>query len=293
MKKILALTLAVLTSTMILTGCNSTTTDDTNQNTQNDEVLTQNDILKVGIDLKYYPFMYLDENSNPTGFEVDIAHAFGEYIGREVEIVNTDFSMLIPALDTGNVDIIISDMSFSEERDEKVDFSAPYRYTKTLSLVNRDFALANNITNDMSEEDFFAIDGMKFVGLAGTMAVTVPQSFGCDVVEYPEIASALLEITKGNADAIVGASTIYGDHTANPDTTIVYENISNVIGSCFVVKEGDTKMQDLADEFIVSMYAEGGFYELAGTKYDEVVGEFLQNSELGLEYIIYATNEDN
>lgn len=303
MKKILALTLAFMATTMIFVGCSS---DDTTQtNTQNNTASTQNDdkntqiddtentdVLKVGIDLKYYPFMYLDENSNPEGFEVDIAYAFGEFLGREVEIVNTDFSMLIPALDTKNVDIIISDMSSNAERDEKADFSIPYRYTKTLSLVNKDFATENNITNDMSEEDFFAIEGMRFVGLAGTMAVTVPQSFGCDVTEYPEIATALLEITKGNADAIVGASTIYGDNVAYPDTTIVYEGISNVMGSCFVVAEGDEKMQQLANEFIESMYASGGFYELCGDKYDEKIGEFLQNQELGLDYIIYTNSEE-
>jgi len=41
-----------------------------------------NNILRVGIDLKYPPFMYIDDTGNPAGFEVDLAYAFGKYLGR-------------------------------------------------------------------------------------------------------------------------------------------------------------------------------------------------------------------
>ena len=81
------------------------------------------------MDLKFPPFTEMDENGNSRGIEVDIAKAFGDYLGREVEIINTDFSMLIPALETGEADIVICDMTVNEERKEVVDFSEPYLYT--------------------------------------------------------------------------------------------------------------------------------------------------------------------
>lgn len=146
-------------------------------------------VLRVGIDLKFYPFMYMDEDGTLTGLEVDISHAFGEYIGKEVEIINTDFSMLIPALDTGDIDII---------------------------------------TSEISEEDFFAIYDMSFAGLTGTIATSIPRERGADVVEFTEIVTALMEVTRGHADALVGTNTIWGDHAANADTTMVYEGVSDV-----------------------------------------------------------------
>ncbi|MFI3168111.1 MAG: transporter substrate-binding domain-containing protein [Bacillota bacterium] len=278
MKKLICVVMTIAILMLCLVGCGSEKADE--------------DVLRVGIDLKYYPFMYLDDDGNPAGFEVDIAYAFGEYVGMEVEIVNTDFSMLIPALDTGDVDILISDMSAQPERELKADFSDPYRYSRSLALVNKDFAIANNITEDMTEEEFFTIDGMVFAGLAGSIAVTIPASYGAEVVEYTEIASALMEVSRGTADAIVGASTIYGDHVANADTTIIYEGITESTASCFAVKKGDEELLQLANEFIASMYADGGFYDQAGTKYDDAIGEFMQNDEVGLDFIIYPAGKE-
>lgn len=289
MKKIIALLLTGVLLLAMVTGCTS------KENT----VADNSDVLRVGMDLKYYPFSYTDDNGEPAGLEVDIAKAFGEAIGREVEIVNTDFSMLIPALDTGDIDIIISDMAYNEERTEKVDFSNPYRYGRTLALVNKDFAESHHITNAMSEEEFFGIEDARFIGLSGTISVSVPQRFGKDVTEVTEIASGIMEVTQGTADVLVGANTIRGDYAQNQDTTVMYEGISDFSMSCFAVKKGNTELLEQANQFIDSMYAPGGFYEQAGTKYDAAIGEYMHDDSLGLNYIIYTpsgervTNETN
>ena len=181
--------------------------------------------LKVAMDLKFPPFTEMDENGNPKGIEVDIAKAFGDYLGREVEIINTDFSMLIPALEMGEADIIICDMTVNEERKEVVDFSEPYLYGRTLALVGKDFAERNDITDEMKPEEFFAIKGARYVGLAGTISVSVPQSYGIPVEEITDVASGLMEINNGTADVFVGANTIIGNHDAYPDTTEIYWGI--------------------------------------------------------------------
>lgn len=284
MKKILAMLLVGIMMAAALTACSGKTETNVSENST--------DVLRVGIDLKYYPFMYLDDNGNPTGFEVDISNAFGEYLGKKVEIVNTDFSMLIPALDTGDVDIVISDMSSNEERKQKVDFSDPYRYGRTLALVNKDFAEEHGITGDMSEEEFFGIEGTRYIGLAGTISVSVPQRYGKEVTEVTEIASGIMEVTKGTSDVLIGANTIRGDHAANPDTTIIYEGISDYTESCFAVKKGNEELLAKANDFIASMYEDGGFYDQAGTKYDQAIGEYLKDDSLGLDYIIYPPTKE-
>lgn len=197
--------------------------------------------------------------------------------------------MLITALETGEADVVISDMAVKEERKEKVDFSDPYRYGRTLALVNKDFAQENNITNDMSPEEFFSIEGERIVGLSGTISVSVPQSYGAQVEEVTEIASALMEINQNTADVLVGANTILGDHAANPDTTIVYEGIKEYSQSAMAVKKGNTELLEQLNAFIQTMYEDGGFYMEAGDKYDDAIGEYLQDDSKGLEYLIYPT----
>lgn len=248
------------------------------------------EVLRVGIDLKYYPFMYLDDSGEPAGLEPAISHAFGEYLGIPVEIVNTDFSMLIPALDTGDVDIVISDMSSNESRLEKADFSDSYRYGHTLALVNRDFAEANNVTDDMSSAEFFALEGARYVGLSGTIAVTIPLDQGIEVDEVLEVANAVLDVSRGTYDVIVGGDTIRGDNAANPDTTVIYEGIEDYTGSRFVVKKGNDVLIEQANLFIPTMAEAGGLFEQIGTSMDAEIGEFLQDDSLGLSYIVTPPN---
>ena len=182
MRKRIAMILAAVLLIGSLGGCASS-----KSSSENEEGSSSKDTLKVAMDLKFPPFSGTDENGEPEGLEVDIAYALGEYLDRDIEIINTDFSMLITALETGEADVVISDMAVKEERKEKVDFSDPYRYGRTLALVNKDFAQENNITNDMSPEEFFSIEGERIVGLSGTISVSVPQSYGAQVEEVTEM----------------------------------------------------------------------------------------------------------
>ncbi len=292
MKKIIGLMMIAL-MLFAVTACTSTTEDTSSGSESNssevqeaEESTDDTGVLKVGVDLKFPPFSFLDDNGDPAGFEVDIAEAFGEFLGREVEIVNTDFSLLIPALETGDVDVLIADMAATEERAQKVDFSDPYRYTYTLALVNKDFATAHNITDDMPEEDFFAIADAKFVGLSGTKGVYYPQNFGVNVTEVTEIGTGLIEVSNGIADVLIASNEVHGFHAADPENTVVYGGIKAQDGSNFAVRKGDAELLAKCNEFIATMYEEGGLYDQISAEYDPIIAEFLQNDELGLDYIV-------
>ena len=92
----------IITCILLLTGCAE----------------KQDNTLKVGMDLRFFPFTGMDSEGDPSGVEIDIARALGEYLNRDVKIINTEFSMLIPALQREEIDIIIGSMSVSEEREK-------------------------------------------------------------------------------------------------------------------------------------------------------------------------------
>lgn len=245
-----------------------------------------NNILRVGIDLKYPPFMYIDDTGNPAGFEVDLAYAFGKYLGRKVEIVNTDFSMLSASLDSEETDILISDMSVTKERKVKMDFSKGYRYGRTMALVNKKFYDENNISDNISPDKFFKLKGIKCIGLSGTIGVDIPYKYGGDVIEATEIGTAMEEIINGSSNVMVGSYTIIGNHLANKKTTEVYLGIKDYSTSCFVVKKGNKELLDKSNEFIEKLYEKGGMYEQLEIKYDKVIREYFKNKKLGFKYIV-------
>jgi polar amino acid transport system substrate-binding protein len=82
--------------------------------------------LRVGMEIAYKPFEFVDETGKPAGFDVDLTKAVAERLGRPVEHVNLGFDTLINELTSGRIDVICSGMSYTDERAKTVDFTRPY-----------------------------------------------------------------------------------------------------------------------------------------------------------------------
>lgn len=80
--------------------------------------------LKVGVTI-IYPYIYLNEEGI-TGLEVDLFNRFCLSAGYQVEYEVNEFTALIPALNSGKIDVILSHMRKTEERAKQVLFSDSY-----------------------------------------------------------------------------------------------------------------------------------------------------------------------
>ncbi len=242
------------------------------------------EVLRVGMDLRYPPFE-TEVDGEPEGISVDVARAFGEFIGREVEIVNTNFAALIPSLNNNQIDIVIASMSITEARAEVVDFSDPYFYFKIISLVNSEFADDNDLDEDSTTEDILALEDASFVGIATQVSATIPESLGLNVTEATDLASAVASVTQGTSDILMmSAFPVVNNHKANRDDTIVVWDPfqSSPIG--MAVAKGNSELLAQANEFIASMSEPGGLYETLSAKWDEEITGILER--YGLEFFI-------
>jgi len=94
-------------------------------------------ILRVGCNADFAPFEFQGEDSKEyTGFDMDLIRAIGKEMGYKVDIQNVNFDGLIPSMEAGNIDVIISGMTINDERKNKVLFSKPY-YQSGLTIVVR------------------------------------------------------------------------------------------------------------------------------------------------------------
>ena len=80
----------------------------------------------VGIDAEYPPFSYLGDNSEFVGFDVESVKWIAEQKGFNVKIQGVAWDGIIPALQTGKIDMVYSGMSITPDRLEKVNFTIPY-----------------------------------------------------------------------------------------------------------------------------------------------------------------------
>ena len=96
-------------------------------------------VLRVGTEPVFAPFEFPKEGSKDlTGFDIELIEALGKQMGYKVEIVSMGFDALIPALNSGNIDVIAAGMSINEERQKAVTFSEPYYTSGLIVMVNKD-----------------------------------------------------------------------------------------------------------------------------------------------------------
>lgn len=245
----------------------------------------ESNTLRVGMDLRYPPFETRDSDGNPHGISVDIATAFGEHLGQAVEIVDTNFSSLIPALNAGDIDVIIASMSRTPERAKAIDFSDTYLYFKIISLVNRDYANANNITQDSTTSDLIANETTRFTGITGQVSANLPQSLGFDVEITTTLESAVLNVVQGSSDVLMmSAFPVTRGHMAHPDNTIVVWDPFESSPIAMGVRNDSLELLEQANEFIAAMAEPGGLYDELSNKWDETIQQRL--GRYGLEFFI-------
>ncbi|MDV0443288.1 transporter substrate-binding domain-containing protein [Methanorbis rubei] len=99
---------------VLMAGCVTTPSDD------------EKKTYIVGIDADYPPFSYLGDNGQFIGFDVESVKWIAEEQGFNVEIKAVAWDGIIPALQTGKIDMVYSGMTITPERAEKVNFTIPY-----------------------------------------------------------------------------------------------------------------------------------------------------------------------
>ena len=241
--------------------------------------------IRVGMDLRYPPFETVTTDNEPEGISVDVANAFGEFLGRPTQIVNTGFAGLIPALQSGEIDIVIASMSITSARQEVVDFSDPYLYFKIITLVNQAFATANSLDEDSTTEDLLALSGARFAGIASQVSATIPAGYGKTVTEYVDLATAIEAVAQKDADILLmSASPVVNGYKANrEDTMIVWDPwVSSPIG--MAVNKGNTELLASANDFIDTFNDEDGLYDQLRANWDAVI--LAQLERYGMDFYI-------
>jgi polar amino acid transport system substrate-binding protein len=98
---------------------------------------TTGEILRVGTSIfTGLPYIALMDGQYQ-GFEVELIQRFAAQAGFRLEMVVMEFEALIAALAVGKIDMIVATLSMTEERQAKVDFSAPYDYDRSAALVQK------------------------------------------------------------------------------------------------------------------------------------------------------------
>ena len=233
--------------------------------------------LVVAMELAYPPFEGKDDAGEPAGVSVDLMKAFGEYIDREIKIENTAWDGLIPALQTGTADLVISSMTIRPDRAEQVDFSDPYANALLAVLVNKN-------TDASSIEDLNR-EGMKIAVKAGSTGHLYAESNlqNAELMALPDESACVIEVAQGRANGFIyDQLTIYRNWQKNIDTTeAIFIPFQEPEKWGIAVQKGNSELLEQVNAFLKEFREEGGYDKLEETYLSEEKKAF---DELGFQW---------
>lgn len=281
LKKMLVLALSAAMLLTVLTGCGSSETAAPQDEQATEAPATEqpaatastlleqieaNGKLVVGTEAQYAPYEFKDLDANFVGCDMWLAQQIADSLGVELEIVDMSFAGIIPAVQSGQVDLGIAAFTNTPERAEEIDFSNLYETSAQLLIVK-----TGNADTYSTKE---ALAGQKVGAQKGTIQSqliqsALPDSELFELEKYPALA---LEVQNGNIAGLVVDQAVGESLVANSNGELEVSNFEfsaeeASFGKSVVIAKGHEDLVAAVNEVIDKVVSDGS-YQAA---YDEAV----------------------
>ena len=281
LKKMLVLALSAAMLLTVLTGCGSSETAAPQDEQATEAPATEQPAaepstlleqikakgkLVVGTEAQYAPYEFKDLDANFVGCDMWLAQQIADSLGVELEIVDMSFAGIIPAVQSGQVDLGIAAFTNTPERAEEIDFSDLYETSAQLLIVK-----TGNADTYSTKE---ALAGQKVGAQKGTIQSqliqsALPDSELFELEKYPALA---LEVQNGNIAGLVVDQAVGESLVANSNGELEVSNFEfsaeeASFGKSVVIAKGNEDLVAAVNEVIDKVVSDGS-YQAA---YDEAV----------------------
>lgn len=221
--------------------------------------------INICVEGAYPPFSLTESSGEVVGFDIDIANALCDQMGKSCEMLKTDWDGIIPALLEGKCDAIIASMSITEERMQVIDFSIKYYNTPAR---------------------FIGAEGMMEADLDGKVVGVQRGTIHHDFMEgeFPNIELRLygsqdevyLDLAAGRIDAAMADSLAMLEGFLETDAGEGYAFFGGSysipkyhgVGAGIGVRQGEDALRDAFSDAIVAIRADGTYAEINSEYFD-------------------------
>lgn len=186
MKRLITIVLFITALFTIVTGCSSKSAG------------VKDDTLVIGIDDKFAPMGFRDENNKIVGFDIDLANAAAEKMEKKVKFQPIDWSTKEAELSSGRIDLIWNGYTITDDRKKKVLFTKPYLKNAQVVVTLADSKLTT--LDDLNGK----VVGLQTLSSASDALEAAPiRSKIKTVTEFADNVQALTDLKSGRLDAVV------------------------------------------------------------------------------------------
>jgi L-cystine transport system substrate-binding protein len=213
---------------------------------------------RVGTEGTYAPFTFHDASGKLTGFDVEIATAIAQRLGVKPVFVEGKWDGLIAGLDVNRYDAVINEVSITDARRAKYDFSSPYIATRAVLIVRND----NN-----SIHSFDDLKGKKSANTLTSDFGHLAAAHGADVVPVQGFNESVDLLTSGRVDATINDSLSYLDfkqHRPNaPVKVAATDTTGEAERSGVLIRKGNPELLAAINQALAAIKADGTYQRIS------------------------------
>lgn len=258
------LTIIMLIGIMLLVGCGSSSKSASSQNDAKDKqtvdtlkTIKEKGTLVVGTSADFSPFEFktlVDGKDTFVGSDIEMVKAIAEKLDVKVEFMDMQFDAVLVALQQGKVDIAVSGISATTERQKKFDFSIPYYNPPQKVVINK--------KNKDVLTSIESLKGKKVGAQKGSIQEGVVESQISDaqIVSIPRVPNLIVELNQGSIDGLVLEETI-AESYINQNSELMFADIelksSEDEAFAIAMPKGDTNLKKELDSILKEMIEKG------------------------------------
>ncbi len=251
---------AGLAALSLLSACGGGAKADSNEDSGNhgEDKIKSAGVLKVGTEAQYAPYEFKDADAKIVGADIALAQKIADDLGVKLEIVDMKFDGIIPAVQSGQVDMGIAAFSNTPERAKEVDFSNIYDKSEQMLVVD-----AQNKDKYTSVD---ALSGLKVGAQKGTIQsnLITKELTKSTLFELDKFPALALEVQNGNiaglvADASVAKSLISGSCGKLAAANFTFTSEAAKVGKAVVIKKGNSGLVDAVNKSVDAFVSDGSW----------------------------------
>ncbi len=214
------------------------------------------DILRVGVAASYPPVIFKHEGKI-VGIEASLAIEVAQLTGKTLQLIEIPWKNLEQSLNKGDIDVVMSGVSVTDERKKRVDFCQPYMTVGQMVLVK-----ADNIMNLASKVSMYSA-GRRF----GVEKNTTGEKYAnaefaaSKITAFDSVKQGIQSLKSGDIDYFIHDAPTIWQYTVLPRTQDeslfgLYEYMTEE-PLAWAVKKGNTKLLEQLNSALKSMQSKG------------------------------------
>ena len=221
--------------------------------------------LKIGCEAAYVPFTYRDAGKI-VGYDVELAEIFCRTLGVKPNFIDTAWSGVIPSLYAKKFDIIMSSMSYTKERLERVAFSIPYAEASQAMLVRSGDAGIIKGATDLNGRVLAVKLGSPGQVLQEKLLASLKSAGGAGFKElrvFDDHPSAYVALAQNRVDAVLNTiPTLAMVLKDAPGKYAIVKGIGADNWAGIAVRKEDPEIVSFLNTEIARLKADGTIYKL-------------------------------